>query len=160
MCMIADIDEELVIKNDNNAGGAQYLLKNVDSSYWERVEFLSGQLYNYMKKTEKKYNPEHPIQSWTADMWAVLWVAWKRGHKTKIIKRFDFAWATDTINKWDERKMFHNAGVFNQEYLFNKTHYTNKHPFNDKFGYVENKYCSINVNSSNWILFFVSYRIG
>ena len=40
--------------------------------------------------------------------------------------------------------MFHNAGVFNQDYLFNKTHYTNKHPFNDTFKYVSDEYCSIN----------------
>ena len=35
MCKIMDIDPELVKKNQNNSGGAQYLLKNIDSKYWK-----------------------------------------------------------------------------------------------------------------------------
>lgn len=144
MCEIADIDPDVVVDNDKNAGGAQYLLKNVDYDFWQEVEFLSGQLYSYMRSTSNKYSPEHPIQAWTADMWAIIWIAWKRGINTKIIKRFNFAWATDRIANWDKTNMFHNAGVFNQDYLFKKSTFNSRHPFNENFDYVSEDFCSYN----------------
>ena len=85
-----------------------------------------------MKDTSNKYAPEHPIQSWTADMWALLWNAWLFKHETKIIKRFDFAWATDNIDKWKKVSIFHNAGaVLKNGHYFLKTDYQTS-PFNKK----------------------------
>ena len=83
MTDIVNIDKNVVENNDINAGGAQYLMKNIDYKYWFKVFGDSEKLYDWMKKTESKYNPQHPIQSWTADMWAVLWNAWYFKHQTK-----------------------------------------------------------------------------
>lgn len=143
MCDIVGIPMQKVIENDENAGGAQYLLKNVNAEYWRKVEKDSEALYAHMVDTSTKYNPEHPIQAWTADMWAVLWNAWYFGHETKIIKRMDFAWATDPIKKWERVSIFHNAGavIKNGEY-FLKTDYQIS-PFNQKIK-CGDKYCSIN----------------
>jgi hypothetical protein len=143
MCNVVGIHPSLVEMNDENAGGAQYLMKNVNADFWEEVEKKSEELFDLMIKTSGKYNPEHPIQAWTADMWAVLWLAWKHEHKTKIIKRFDFSWATDDIKKWDKCGIYHNAGVVtNDGTLFNKTEHQIS-PFNKEFNCSE-KYCSFN----------------
>ena len=75
-------------------------------------------------------------------MWAVLWNAWYFGYKTKIVKELDFVFATDEIDRLKETKILHNAGVTNQEYLFNKAKYTNRAPFNDDLSFVSDKYCS------------------
>ena len=144
MCSVVGIKTTLVEENDAGAGGAQYLMKNLDSAYWGEVETASMELYDLMIKTSDKYSPDHPIQAWTADMWAVLWVAWKYGHKTKIIKRFDFAWATDLITKWKTCGIYHNAGVVSsgKNELFNKVEHQ-RSPFNKELNYSD-KYCSYN----------------
>jgi hypothetical protein len=143
MCKIVGIDEELVEKNDKNAGGAQIIVKNTTSDFWKKVELDSENLYIHMIETSNKYNPKHPIQAWTAEMWATLWNAWLFGHETKIIKKMNFSWATDLINKWDESSIYHNAGavVENGDY-FLKSKYQ-RSPFNLDLK-ITNKYCSFN----------------
>lgn len=143
MCNAVNISPELVTSMDRSAGGAQYIIKNAGKEYWESVEKDSEILYDLMTKTENKYNPEHPIQSWTADMWAVLWNAWKFEHNTVIDENLNFSWATDPKRKWKENLIFHNAGVFDQKNLFNKGKYGANHPFNDDHSYVDNKHCSL-----------------
>ena len=141
MCDIVGIDTKIVEGNDANAGGAQYLMKNVTSKFWEKVEKDSNALYLHMTKTLDKYNPEAPIQAWTADMWAVLWNAWLMGHETKIIKRFDFSWASDVIDRWGKTSIHHNAGAVNgNDHLFIKTKYQ-RSPFNQEIN-CSDKYCS------------------
>jgi len=143
MCNIVGIDKKKVKDNDKNAGGAQYLLKNInDSNFWHKVEKDAVLLYKIMNQTSNIFHPEHPIQAWTADMWSLLWNGWLYGNKIKIIPELDFCWATDNISRWEQNKIFHNAGVFNQDFLFNKMHFMNKEPFNKDFSYVDKKYCS------------------
>lgn len=145
MCNIVGIDPEIVEKNDKNAGGAQYLIKNVNSDFWKKVEKDSVNLYKLMINTKHKYTPKAPIQAWTADMWSLLWNAWLFNHKTKIIKRFDFCWATDPISKWDDCNILHNAGVVsNDDKFFKKTKYQIS-PFNEKIK------CSPNYCSSKYV---------
>mgnify|MGYP006280617517 CR=1 FL=1 len=141
MCNVIGIDPKIVEENDENAGGAQLLMKNINSSFWEKVEKDSVDLYKLMKNTEDKYTPEAPIQAWTAEMWSLLWNAWVHEHKTKIIKRFNFCWATDPISKWDKCGIYHNAGVVKDDnILFMKTKYQTS-PFNEKLK-CSPKYCS------------------
>jgi len=160
MCRIVDIDPKIVEFNDNNAGGAQYLIKNVDSEFWKKVEKDSENLFIHMIKTSHRYSPEHPIQAWTADMWAVLWNAWYFNKKTKIVKKLNFAWATDPMNKWNDNLIYHNAGaVIDNGLYFLKTNYQIS-PFN-KIIECSDKYCSFNYmkevketeNTFNKILF-------
>lgn len=111
MCKEANIDPNLVKANQANSGGAQYLLKNINSSFWEDCEKTCVALYNYMCNYEKQYPIDHHVQKWTADMWAVLWNYWKRGGYTKVHPELDFSWATDTMDDYMSKKIFHLAGV-------------------------------------------------
>jgi hypothetical protein len=137
MCKAVDIDPELVVSMDSGAGGAQLIMKNADANYWGTVEKDSETLYKLMSSTAHKYNPKHPIQAWTAEMWAVIWGAWKLGYNTIIDEDMNFSWATDNVIKYDKTNIFHNAGVFDQKDLFNKSKYNNNHPFDADFSYVD-----------------------
>jgi len=141
MASIVGLLPKIIMDNDENAGGAQYLLKNIDWEFWSKTYYDAEHLYRYMKETEGTFNPEHPIQSWTADMWAVFWGALYYKHKVKISDKLDFSWATDVIDTYNKKNLFHNAGVFNQKHLFNKTHYQ-KSPFNSDFSHVSKEFCS------------------
>ena len=130
MLNVFQIDEDLVKTNQPNSGGAQYLFKDVDPEYFEEVEAMSNRLYkaflNDLKENPKEKNP---IQKWTAEMWAFLYVAWKNGKQTKVHKDLDFCFATDTIKRWDDVSIYHNAGVTHQtEELFFKGNYINEIP--------------------------------
>ena len=129
MCDIVKVSPEEVTANDDNAGGAQYLLKGINSEFWAKNCEDMENLYNHMKSTESVYHPEHPIQSWTADMWSVFWNGLYFGHEVKISKDLDFCWATDNIKRWNETYIFHNAGVVGKsDTHFSKTLYQNS-PF-------------------------------
>lgn len=124
MCTIVGIDPKIVEDNDENAGGAQYIMKNIDHKFWDKVYEDSEALYGYMNLTSGQYNPQHPIQAWTADMWAVLWNGWLFGNEIKIDKDLDFCWASDHISRWEQTYLFHNAGVIvNDGQHFSKTAY-------------------------------------
>lgn len=143
MCKIVGVDPELVKNNDKNAGGAQYLMKGVNSEFWKKVEIDCENLYKHMINTSSKYCPEQPIQAWTADMWAVLWNAWYFKYETKIIKKLDFCWATDSIKKWKNTYIYHNAGaVVDNDTFFIKTKYQLS-AFNQNIK-CSNEYCSFN----------------
>ena len=81
-----------------------------------------------MCEYERKYPVDHHVQKWTADMWAVLWNYWKIGGVTKIHKELDFSWATDTMDQYNSRNIFHLAGVSGEtsKDRFYKGLYTNK----------------------------------
>jgi hypothetical protein len=38
MCEVLNIDRSLIVNNDENAGGAQYLMKGVNYQFWDKVE--------------------------------------------------------------------------------------------------------------------------
>jgi hypothetical protein len=111
MCDVLDIDYELVIKNENNSGGAQYLLKNIDTEFWKECEVKCETLYTYLSNYEKKYPIIKPIQKWTVDMWVILWLYWKKGFRTLIHKELDFSWATSSSDDYKRLNIFHLAGV-------------------------------------------------
>jgi len=111
MCDIVGISEGIVISNQNNSGGAQYLLKNIDGDYWEECERKCLELYPFLCDYEQKYPVPHHIQKWTTDMWVVLWVYWKRGGKTLIHKELDFSWATSSVQEYNKLNIFHLAGI-------------------------------------------------
>lgn len=124
MCEIVGIEPELVEAQDRNCGGAQYIMKNVTPEFWEKCEIDSENLYNFMKATESKYNPQHPIQTWTADMWAVLWNALLFDRKVEVAEEMDFCWASDRMEKWDNKIIFHNAGVVGNGIIRGKKHFS------------------------------------
>ena len=115
MAESANISVELIKKNQKNSGGAQYLLKNIDTQFWEQVEIDSNNLSKVMKDYEKKYPIDHHIQKWTADMWGVLWNYWKRGLETVVHSELSFSWATHKCDNknwgYTYHNIFHLAGV-------------------------------------------------
>lgn len=115
MCNIVGVTPEQVEAQDPHCGGAQYIMKNVPYEFWDKVEIDSENLFNHMKSTETIYHPQHPIQSWTADMWAVLWNALFFERKVEISPDMNFCWASDSMKRWEERVIFHDAGVVKED---------------------------------------------
>jgi hypothetical protein len=135
MCDIMGLDEELIRTNEMNSIGAQYLMKNVDYEYWDRVERDSELLFRQITDLNneiKRDNPSyHELQIWCADMWAVLWGAWRLGYKTNCLPEFDFSWGTSTEDDFYKMSIMHNAGVTDSSSgLFYKAGYMNSLPYN------------------------------
>lgn len=157
MCNLAGVSRDLVEDNNENSGGAQYLMKNIDYKFWEDVKDVSIKLYKHMSQREseeriklsgdelKTYNP---IQKWCADMWAVFWCGLKRGNQIRISNELDFSWATSHSNDWERNKIYHNAGVVdsNGGKIFYKGDYINKSPWDEDFSEIKKE-----SNSSNYV---------
>jgi hypothetical protein len=111
---LVGVTRETAEKNNLHSGGAQYLLKNIDAEFWNKMlkDVIEIRLY-LQESVNKKYfeNENKGFQSWCADMWALLWGLWYAGKEVKVIKEMDFAWATDNINYLENHPMYHNAGV-------------------------------------------------
>jgi hypothetical protein len=156
MCQIANIDKELVESNNNNSGGAQYLMKGIDHTFWKEVMNTSISLYKYMLDREneerktltteelKTYNP---IQKWCADMWGVFWTGLKRS-EIRISKELDFSWASSHSEQWNKSKIYHNAGVTNNNNgkVFYKGEFISKSPWDYDFSLI-----SPSSNSYNYV---------
>lgn len=156
MCQIANIDKELVEMNNNNSGGAQYLMKGIDHTFWEEVMNTSISLYKYMLDSEneerktltdeqlKLYNP---IQKWCADMWGVFWTGLKRSD-IRISKELNFSWASSHSDQWNNSKIYHNAGVTdnNNGTVFYKGEFISKSPWDYDFSLI-----SSTSNSYNYV---------
>jgi hypothetical protein len=133
MCEIVGIDPEIPRMNELNSGGAQYIMKNIDAAFWQKVEDDSNNLYQFFLDHLKIF-PEtpkrHPIQKWTADMWAVLWGGFMMG-QVRVVPEMEFCWATQELKLWQDRVIFHNAGVLNTEKdtKFYKGEYTGTLPY-------------------------------
>jgi hypothetical protein len=148
MCNIVGIDPLLVEKEEENSGGAQYIMKNVTPEFWDKVERDSEALTEYFNKKVVEYHhiPNyHPIQSWTADMWAVLWNGWLFGNEIKTVPEMDFCWPTDDIKRWNKMQIFHNAGVVNNmQGLFQKAMFRLGYPINLNLDDFDKNKCSYN----------------
>jgi hypothetical protein len=134
MCEIVGIDKLIPKLLNNNSGGAQYIVKNTNYGFWDKVELDSVNLYKYFCDTESSYVKKHegdfPIQKWTAGMWSLLWNAWYFGHETIVDKRLDFGWVTNPYSDVEKYPILHNSGVVdNSKGLFYKGDYINKLPY-------------------------------
>lgn len=146
MCNVVGIDPKLVIKNEKNSGGAQYFFPKImpmTYEFWDKIQKDSLELYNVMLSTSHKYTPSHPIQAWTADMWAILWNVWLMGGESLIVKEMEFSWPTFPIAEWDKYNIFHNAGVTpDRTDLFFKGKYNLTSPFNVSHDEISKEFCS------------------
>jgi hypothetical protein len=146
MCNIVGIDPKLVSENDSNAGGAQYVFGGqaiVGAFFWSKVLNDCVKLYEHMNSTINEYSPEHPIQSWTADMWAIAWNFWLMGYNVEISRELNFAWPVHGLHDWENNKILHNAGVLSDDkHLFFKGNYITKTPFEESFDYIDKTYCT------------------
>ena len=90
---------------DVPGAGAQWVITNPTAAYWERVYNDSNRIFHYFD------NIDSDIQKWTAEMWAQLWGMVREEKTVKIDPELDFIMSTDPIEKWNEVKILHNAGV-------------------------------------------------
>jgi hypothetical protein len=107
------ISREIAEKYNMHSGGAQYLLKNIEGSFWEKMVGDTLMIRKYLLDINRKYfeNEDRGYQSWCADMWGLLWGLWANGAETKVIPEMEFSWATDPIDKVQRLGIYHNAGV-------------------------------------------------
>ena len=107
------ISREIAEKYNMHSGGAQYLLKNIEGSFWEKMVGDTLTIRTYLLDINRKYfeNENAGYQSWCADMWGLLWGLWAKGAETKVIPEMEFSWATDPIDKVHRLGIYHNAGV-------------------------------------------------
>ncbi len=153
MCEIVGIDKSLVEQKENQSGGAQYLLKGVDYEFFHKMEIDCERLYreiNILSNGIKSKNPSyHELQIWCADMWAILWGAWIRGYDTVIIPEMEFCWATDSIQRWEEKYIFHNAGVVDamKEKYFYKGQFRDSYPYSIESESYDRKMASYNYDN-------------
>src|SRR6478736_2394948 len=107
------ISREIAEKNEESSGGAQYLLKNIDGAFWDKVfeDCLVIRQYLMTINTQFFGSENKGFQSWCSDMWAVLWGLWRRNQETQIVPEMKFAWSSDSIEKLDNVSILHNAGI-------------------------------------------------
>lgn len=157
MCGIVGVDYNVVKeKSADKVIGAHIIMKNADEAFWAEVEENSYKLYVYMDATtpywealykqaqsfkKEKDRPYNPIQKWTADMWAVLWGAWKRGYNTIANEDMDFLHATDMYDTKGVHTIFHNNGIVkgseDAKTKFCKQDFIGTTPFETNFNYVD-----------------------
>lgn len=112
MCNVIPINKNVVFENQNNSGGAQYIIKDTDHKFWYKVYEDSIEIYRVMMMFQRKFPlREGKVQFWTAEMWSLLWNLWKSNKKTKISDELSFSWATDNLKTFNEKSILHMAGV-------------------------------------------------
>jgi len=100
-----------------HSGGAQYLMKNLNASYWFKVMKDCMIIRSYLQNLNRQFFKDESagFQAWCADMWAVLWNLWFHNGETKVVPEMNFSWATDNINRVKTCPIFHNAGITKQK---------------------------------------------
>lgn len=137
MCEIISIDPEIIKSNENNSIGAQYILKGIDSGFWESVEMDSERLHTEITDLNRKKkaldSSYEELVIYCSDMWSLLWNGWKIGKKTICHESLSFCWAPRGAHEYERHSIFHNAGIQNsmQEKYFYKYNYLSILPYND-----------------------------
>ena len=110
---VIGISRQLAEDNNENSGGAQYLIKSVDVSFWSKVMNDCILIRTYLQKINREFFKDENAgyQSWCADMWSVLWNLWVKDQETKVIPEMGFAWGPDPLTKLETHPIYHNAGI-------------------------------------------------
>jgi hypothetical protein len=135
---IIGINRPVAEKNQENSGGAQYLLKNINYKFWEKVLIDCIGIRIYLQKVNKEFfkNESKGFQSWAADMWSVLWNLWFFNRETKVVPEMNFAWSSDKIEKLNNTGILHNAGIVSEKQgdipvFYKGKYHQGKDPFSD-----------------------------
>ena len=110
---VVGVSREICELHNADSGGAQYLLKNIDASFWKKVMTDCLVIKHYLGKANKDFfeSENKGFQSWCADMWAVLWNLWIRDLEVKVVPEMKFAWSPDPIELLNTVGIYHNAGI-------------------------------------------------
>lgn len=137
---IGKVPLEVIQSYTGKTGGAQCILKGVDSAFWEDVERQCIEIrktfwWNIPSSINKKYfeSENKGFQSWCADMWALNMALWNRGKITNVTPLLDFSWATSSYEEFLKKPIYHNAGATKDTpELFYKGEWINKNPIGQK----------------------------
>lgn len=138
MCQHVGISYDMIV--DKPVGGAQYLFKEHDATFWDTVENRSWSLHHFMKTSEVvRKAPKKHIDPWLAGMWALLWTAYERNYPITTSPDLNFTWPVYSASTWYKTKILHNAGVMPSEStrLFHKGSYTERSPFYEDLSFVD-----------------------
>ncbi|MEG0239493.1 MAG: hypothetical protein RR643_05015 [Anaerorhabdus sp.] len=138
MCQIVGIDYSLLDRYNNRTGGAQWVICQPTAEYWKKVFIDTHKIYAYFNTVDST------IQKWTAEMWAQFYNMIYFGVVPRVHSELDFAWATDPIQRWDQVKIYHNAGVtVDMVDMFYKGQYDNGYePFDKSFDHINPAKCT------------------
>lgn len=136
LCKIGDITPELFESYSGKTGGAQTILRGIDSDFWKDVERMCLEIrwkffHGSIDSINRRYFKDESsgFQSWCADMWALNFAQWKRGMVTDVTDKLDFSWATDSLGTFNKKPIFHNAGATpDKSEIFYKGAYINESP--------------------------------
>lgn len=119
--------------------GAQWIMRKPTVAYWQRVEDDCNALWDYFSGMDTD------IQTWVCDMWAHLLGAIRMGKTVVEAPDMTFCVSTDPVEKWNQNKILHNAGVRppNHKGLFFKGAYKINSPFGSDFSFVDPNRASI-----------------
>lgn len=145
MCKTINVSPEKIKKN-STAGGAQYILKNLDADFWERLYINCEKLYAFLcdlnGKLLKNFNSH--LQAWCTDMWCIWWMLLDEDKIAKTSPILDFSW----INEPKKNKnIIHYTGVFNLDdsRYFVKYKYIMSPPYNDDFSKISQDSVSFDI---------------
>lgn len=153
MCKVIGIDKTTLKEQQDNSGGGQYIIKNTNHEFWNKVYEDSNRLYNNLIRFQRKFPIKNGrIQFWTAEMWSLLWNLWLNNQETKITNLLDFSWATDNNEIYEKKPILHMAGITEdmKHTKFYKGEFINKDPIQllekniNYFDYVDKKSSTIN----------------
>lgn len=151
MSEIVGVSIEDIKSMNNDSIGAQYIISKPSSEYFKKVYEDSIKLWKYVK--DKDTN----LQKWTVEMWATLWNMPLFDVMPRAKKEMEFTWATDSIEKWNKNKIYHNAGVTqDMKDMFFKGDYINKDPFNEDFSHIDRnkasyEYTKLITEAKDWL---------
>ncbi len=116
-CKLVGVSRKIAEKNNLHSGGAQYLLKNIDSDFWNIGITNCLKIRQYLQEVNRYFfeNENKGFQSFCSDMWMVLWGLWAKNQEVKVIPEMDFAWSSDPISKLEKCPIFHNAGIISEK---------------------------------------------
>ena len=146
MCRIVGVDPFVVQSHDNNAGGAQYILKKPTLTFWKKVESDSEKLFSFLKKWQNEDSEKNSenFQIWCADMWVVWWNALLENKEFLTSSQLDFAWANSPLQVWETVNILHYTGSCRTETpFFDKTKYQTHPPFYDDLSFIDEGSCSM-----------------
>lgn len=104
---------------NENTGGAQYLLKDMTPKFFSECIDLCLKIRIFFQTINQEFFPgatrvdkeNNGIQSFCADMWAIQWNLWKHKLPSQTPEWMNFAWATDGIEALGGKFLLHNAGI-------------------------------------------------
>lgn len=123
LAKMCDVHIDSIKDNNNNTGGAQYLLKNVNAKFFSRCIDTCLLIRIYLQQINQEFFPgktrqekeDKGFQSFCADMWAIQWELWRQNMPSKTPKWMDFAWSTDEVKRLEDVCMLHNAGIVSDD---------------------------------------------